>query len=165
MSLPGFANFRRSGISVATAETARVSVELTVSQVGETVEVAAEAPILQTDRTSVSGAVGAEMIEALPNITQNPLAYAYLQSGAVPRNAASDTQSVNSFGIGVDGRRQFSAVGINGGRAFTNDIQLDGLPVMGGGYNEASVVPNTEGLQGCASSRTTSAPNTDAGRP
>ena len=36
---------------------------------------------------------------------------------------------------------------MNGGRAFTNDIQLDGLPVMGGGYNEASVVPNTEGLQ------------------
>ena len=65
----------------------------------------------------------------------------------MPRNAASDTQSANSFGIGVDGRRQFSAVGINGGRAFTNDIQLDGLPVMGGGYNEASVVPNTEGLQ------------------
>ena len=51
------------------------------------------------------------------------------------------------FGIGVDGRRQLSAVGVNGGRAFTNDIQLDGLPVMGGGYNEASVVPNTEGLQ------------------
>ena len=147
ITLPGFANFRRSGISVATAETARVNVELTVSKVGETVEVSAEAPVLQTDRTSVSGAVGAEMIEALPNITQNPLAYAYLQAGALPRVAASDTQSVNSFGIGVDGRRQFSAVGINGGRAFTNDIQLDGLPVMGGGYNEASVVPNTEGLQ------------------
>ena len=129
------------------AETVRVAVELTVSQVGETVDVAAEAPLLQTDRTSVSGAVGAEMIEALPNITQNPLAYAFLQAGAVPRNAASDTQNANSFGIGVDGRRQLSAVGINGGRAFTNDIQLDGLPVMGGGYNEASVVPNTEGLQ------------------
>jgi hypothetical protein len=47
----------------------------------------------------------------------------------------------------VGGRRQWSAVGVNGGRAFTNDIQLDGLPVMGGGYNEATVVPNTEGLQ------------------
>ena len=87
------------------------------------------------------------MIEALPNITQNPLAYAFLQAGAVPRAAAADTTSLNSFGIGVAGRRQFSAVGVNGGRAFTNDIQLDGLPVMGGGYNEASVVPNTEGLQ------------------
>jgi hypothetical protein len=147
VSLPGFATFRRSGIAVATAETVRINVDLTVSKVGETVEVAAEAPILQTDRTSVSGAVGAEMIEALPNLTQNPLAYAFFQAGAVPRNATNDTTSANSFGVGVDGRRQFSAVGVNGGRAFTNDIQLDGLPVMGGGYNEASVVPNTEGLQ------------------
>ena len=147
VTLAGFATFRRTGIALTTAETVRVTVELAVSRVGETVDVSAEAPMLQTDRTSVSGAVGAEMIEALPNITQNPLAYAYLQAGALPRNAASDTQSANSFGIGVDGRRQFSAVGINGGRAFTNDIQLDGLPVMGGGYNEASVVPNTEGLQ------------------
>ena len=147
MTLPGFASYKRSGIEVATAETVRISVELTVSQVGETVEVSAEAPLLQTDRTSVSGAIGAEMIDALPNITQNPLAYAFLQAGAVPRNATNETQTANSFGIGVDGRRTWSAVDVNGGRAFTNDIQLDGLPVMGGGYNEASVVPNTEGLQ------------------
>ena len=64
-----------------------------------------------------------------------------------PRNATSDTTSLNSFGVGGVGRRQWSAIGVNGGRAFTNDIQLDGLPVMGGGYNEASVLPNTEGLQ------------------
>lgn len=147
VTLPGFATFRRTGIAVATAETVRVAIELGVSQVGETVDVTADAPLLQTDRTSVSGAIGAEMIEALPNITQNPLAYAFLQAGAVPRVNATNTDNLNSFGIGVDGRRQWSAVGINGGRAFTNDIQLDGLPVMGGGYNEASVVPNTEGLQ------------------
>jgi trimeric autotransporter adhesin len=147
VSLSGFATFKRTGIVVGATETVRVPVELTVSQLGETVDVTAEAPLLQTDRTSVSGAIGAEMIEALPNITQNPLAYAFLQAGAVPRVLASNTDNINSFGIGVDGRRQWSAVGINGGRAFTNDIQLDGLPVMGGGYNEAAVVPNTEGLQ------------------
>ena len=147
VTLSGFAPFKRTGIVVAATETVRVPVELSVSGLGETVDVSAEAPLLQTDRTSVSGAVGAEMIEALPNITQNPLAYAFLQAGAVPRVAATNTDNVNSFGIGVDGRRQWSAVGINGGRAFTNDIQLDGLPVMGGGYNEAAVVPNTEGLQ------------------
>src|SRR3954469_20221958 len=70
-----------------------------------------------------------------------------LQANVSPTNATADTQGVNSFGIGVNGRRQFSAFGVNGGRAFTNDVQLDGLPIMGGGYNEASVVPNTEGLQ------------------
>ncbi|HET7218140.1 MAG TPA: TonB-dependent receptor [Vicinamibacterales bacterium] len=146
VTLQGFAPFKRTGVVVAATETVRIPVELTVSQLGETVEVSAEAPLLQTDKTSVSNAVSAEMIEALPNITQNPLAYATF-AGGVPRVAAADTTSINSFGIGVDGRRQWSAVGINGGRAFTNDIQLDGLPVMGGGYNEASVVPNTEGLQ------------------
>ena len=147
VTLSGFAPFKRSGIILNATETVRVPVELSVGAVGQTVEVSAESPLLQTDRTSVSGAIGAEMIEALPNITQNPLAYAFLQAGAVPRAAAADTTSLNSFGIGVAGRRQWSAVGVNGGRAFTNDIQLDGLPVMGGGYNEASVVPNTEGLQ------------------
>jgi len=147
VSLSGFATFKRTGVAVAATETVRIPVELSVSQLGETVDVTADAPLLQTDRSSVSGAVSAEVIEALPNITQNPLAYAFLQAGAVPRVLASNTDNINSFGIGVDGRRQWSAVGINGGRAFTNDIQLDGLPVMGGGYNEAAVMPNTEGLQ------------------
>jgi hypothetical protein len=147
VSLTGFATYTRTGIGLASAETVRVPVELTMGRVGETVIVTAEAPRLQTDRSSVSGAVGSEMIQALPNITQNPLQYAMLQAGAVGRNSTSDTTGLNSFGIGVDGRRNWSAVGVNGGRAFTNDIQLDGLPVMGGGYNEAAVVPNTEGLQ------------------
>ena len=147
VTLPGFATFARRGIVLASTETIRVPIELTMAQASETVNVSGEAPLLQTDRTSVSGAVGSEMIEALPNITQNPLQYAMLQAGAIGRNSTQDTQSLNSFGIGVDGRRNWSAVGINGGRAFTNDIQLDGLPVMGGGYNEAAVVPNTEGLQ------------------
>ena len=53
VSLAGFATFRRTGIALATAETVRVSVELAVSKVGETVDVSAEAPMLQTDRTSV----------------------------------------------------------------------------------------------------------------
>ena len=126
-------------------------------------EVAAEAPILQTDRTSVSGAVGAEMIEALPNITQNPLAYAFLQAGAVPRNATSDTQSTSSFGIGTDGRRQWSAVGVNGGRALTNEIQLGGLPVMGGGYNEGRSC-NTEASGGAGHLQQFSARRTRPGR-
>ncbi|MEO7273371.1 MAG: carboxypeptidase-like regulatory domain-containing protein, partial [Vicinamibacterales bacterium] len=147
VSLSGFTPFKRTGITLNATETVRVPVELSVGGVGQTIEVSAEAPLLQTDRTSVSAAVSAEMIEALPNITQNPLAYLFQQANAVPRAAAADTQNLNSFGIGVAGRRQFSAVGVNGGRAFTNDIQLDGLPVMGGGYNEASVIPNTEGLQ------------------
>jgi hypothetical protein len=147
VTAPGFVSYKQSGINLATAQTIRVDAALKVTAVETTVEVAAQAATIQTDSTSVTGAVGAKAIDAVPNITQNPLYYAFLQNGVQPRNAANSTTGDNSFGIGVNGRRQFSAVGINGGRAFTNDIQLDGLPVMGGGYNEAAVIPNTEGLQ------------------
>src|SRR4030095_2805898 len=68
-------------------------------------------------------------------------------AGSAGRPVPRRPPSVSPFGMGVDGRRQWSAVGVNGGGAFTNEIQLDGLPGMGGGYNEAAVVPNTEGLQ------------------
>ena len=56
----GLRPIQANGHRVGTTETARVPVELTVSKVGETVEVSAEAPLLQTDRTSVSGAIDAE---------------------------------------------------------------------------------------------------------
>jgi trimeric autotransporter adhesin len=143
----GFAPYRQTGIVLGTAQTARADVGLKVASIGTTVEVQAQAALIQTDSSTIQSSVGAGMIASLPNPTQNPLFYAFLQAGVMPNNSTADTTSTNSFGVGVDGRRQWSSVSVNGGRAFTNDIQLDGLPVMGGGYNEASVLPNTEGLQ------------------
>jgi len=147
VTAPGFVVFKETGVNLAAAQTARVDATLKVSSVETSVEVQAHAAQIQSDSTSVTGALQARAIDAIPNITQNPIYYAFLQAGVQPRNATNSTTGDNSFGIGVSGRKQFSAVGINGGRAFTNDIQLDGLPVMGGGQNEAAVIPNTEGLQ------------------
>jgi len=142
----GFNAYKQTNITVNTAQTTRVNVALQVGSVASTVQVEAAAAQIQTDSATVQGAVSEAMIAAVPNPSQNPLYYATLQAGVAPRNATADTSSINSFGVGTGGRRQYSAVGVNGGRAFTNDIQLDGLPVMGGAYNETSVVPNTEGL-------------------
>ncbi|MFB3776607.1 MAG: carboxypeptidase regulatory-like domain-containing protein [Bryobacteraceae bacterium] len=147
VTMAGFAPFRQSGVTLSTAQTVRVDVELRLGAVEQTVEVSAGALQIQTESSNVSSAVQSEAIAAIPNVSQNPIYYAMLQAGVQPRNATADTTGTTSFGIGIGGRRQWSAIGINGGRAFTSDIQLDGLPVMGGGYNEASVVPNTEGLQ------------------
>jgi len=147
VTMPGFSQYSQTGIVVTTAQTLRVDVALKVGTLESAVEVAATAAQVQTDSATVQAAIEADMIAALPNPDQNPLLYSYLQNGVVPRNATADTTSLTSFGIGVNGRRQYSAMGVNGGRAWTNDIQLDGLPIMGGGYNDAAVVPNTEGLQ------------------
>ena len=143
----GFEPYHASGVHIESSQTVRVDATLQVGSTGTTIEVVASAEQLQTDSSAVSSATKSEVIDAIPNITQNPLYYVALQNGVQPRNNTSSSTSVGSFGIGVGGRAQFSAFGVNGGRAFENDIQLDGLPIMGGGFNEAAILPNTEGLQ------------------
>jgi hypothetical protein len=143
----GFETFQETGIRLESSQIARVDARLRIGATGTKIEVSASVVQLQTDSSSASGATSAEVIDAIPNITQNPMYYAALQNGVQPRNEVSTSTTVGSFGIGVAGRAEFSAFGVNGGRAFENDIQLDGLPIMGGGFNEASILPNTEGLQ------------------
>src|SRR5258707_1224688 len=143
----GFESFQVTGVKLESSQTVRVDATLRLGSTGTKIEVVASTDQLQTDSSSVSGATSSQVIDALPNITQNPLFYAALQNGVQPRNNTFNSTSVGSFGIGVAGRAQFSAFGVNGGRAFENDIQLDGLPIMGGGFNEAAIIPNTEGLQ------------------
>ncbi|SDF06272.1 TonB-dependent receptor [Terriglobus roseus] len=147
VSKGGFQDFKAKGVVLNTSQTVKVDSTLSVGGSVEQVEVNASAAQIQTESSTVSGAVDAQTIEAIPNITQNPLYYATLQNGVQPRNTSASTQNLNSFGVGVAGRAQFSAIGVNGGRAYENDIQLDGLPITGNGFNEAAIVPNTEGIQ------------------
>lgn len=147
VEMQGFAPYTETNIQLEATETRKVDVQLKLGATESAVEVQAAAAQVQTDSATVQESMQSDLIQAIPNPEENPLYYAMLQNGVVARNATADTTSLNSFGIGVNGRRQYSALGVNGGRAWTNDIQLDGLPVMGGGYNEASVIPNTEGLQ------------------
>jgi hypothetical protein len=147
VSKAGFQDFKATGVLLNTSQIVKIDSNLSIGAFVSQVEVSASAIQIQTESSTVSGAVDAQTIEAIPNITQNPLYYATLQNGVQPRNISSSTQNLNSFGVGVAGRAQFSAIGVNGGRAYENDIQLDGLPITGDGFNEAAIVPNTEGIQ------------------
>jgi hypothetical protein len=119
----GFAAYEEKGLALAAIQTLRVDVTLRVSAVQSTIEVVASTAQVQTDSSSVETAISSKVIDAIPNQSQNPLYYAMLQAGASPTTASLDTTSANSFGIGINGRRQFTALGFNGGRAFTNDGQ------------------------------------------
>lgn len=142
----GFTPYSEKNVTLAVNQTVGLHVQLTVGTATQEVVVSAAAAHLQTESSSVQTAIDAHTIESIPNITMDPLLYARLQANVAPTVQSADTTSINSFGIGVNGRRQYSAFGVDGGRAFWNDIQLDGLPIMGGGYNEAAIVPNPSGL-------------------
>jgi trimeric autotransporter adhesin len=143
----GFSKHTQTGVTVSTAQTVRVEVRLQAGATTDTVTVTSDAAALQTSSATVGGAVNERLVQALPNITHNPFQYAVLQAGVVPRGAFNNTQNTFSFGIGIDGRRQASAISINGGAAFSNDIMLDGVSVQGSAWNEAAVLPNQEALQ------------------
>ncbi|MFB3777752.1 MAG: TonB-dependent receptor domain-containing protein [Bryobacteraceae bacterium] len=147
VTAPGFADYRQTGVVLATAQTVRVNVGMQLATISTAVEVTAQTAQIQTENTTLQSAIRSEMIGVLPNPTSNPMFYAFLQPGVVARSGGLNTTNTGSFGIGVSGRTQWSAMGVNGGRASTNEFQLDGLPVMGGGYNEVAVTPNTEGLE------------------
>ena len=143
----GFAKYSRTGITVSTAQTVQIEVRLQAGETTDTVTIASDAAVLQTTNATVGGAVNERLVQALPNITHNPFQYAALQAGVIPRGAFNNTQNTFSFGIGIDGRRQASAISINGGSAFSNDIILDGVSVQGSAWNEAAVLPNQDALQ------------------
>jgi hypothetical protein len=143
----GFATISRGGLPLSTAQTIRADLTLSIGTVETQVSVVAAAAELQTDSSHVTNAVDTTIIAAIPNINNNPLNYAVLQPGVVAREAMGNTQSINSFGVGTEGRRTFADFAINGGQAFTNDVQMDGVSVMAAAWNEVSILPNTEGIQ------------------
>ena len=144
---PGFKSWRIADIILTEGQQYRLTAKLSVGSISEAIDVLSNAAQLQTESSTVQGTIGEHVIQSIPNTSQNPLYYATLQAGVVGRAEQAQTQSTQSFGIGEDGRRYFSAFNVNGGTAFTNDIQLDGLTVLGSAWNEATVLPNTDSLQ------------------
>jgi hypothetical protein len=89
VTVAGFVPFRETGLAIATGQTARVDVNLKAGTVGATVEVAPQAAQIQADSSAVTNATDAQVINNVPNMTQNPLFYAMLQNGVQPRNETS----------------------------------------------------------------------------
>jgi trimeric autotransporter adhesin len=144
----GFSEYKRTNVILGTSETARIDITLQAAGVGMlSVEVRDSGlSELQTEKTDVNSAVNSLIINNVPNVNHNPLAFTTLLPNVVGRGGLYD-QSERQFGIGTESRIRLSALSVNGGAAFTNDIQLDGVSTQGSAYNEASVLPNTEGLQ------------------
>ncbi len=140
----GFRTYQIKDIEVGTAATLRIDAKLTVGSANQVVQVTATTAQLQTENSTVSNSIGAEVIKNVPNITDNPLYYATLSAGVIPAPLLYDSKNL---GIGFYGHQVYSAIRINGGMLGLDDVQLDGVPVQGSGWHEATVLPNRDALQ------------------
>ncbi|MFB3829750.1 MAG: TonB-dependent receptor domain-containing protein [Bryobacteraceae bacterium] len=136
----GFKTAHRTGITLQVSDNKLIDVQLEVGVVTESVEVTAEAPLIDTT-SATSGTVIAENYMAeMPTLSHVPTLFASMSPGVIAQDQNNNIVRMWS----VLGASQYLA---DGGRDVrSNNFQLDGMPnVKSGGY--ISFIPPMDSLQ------------------
>ncbi len=142
----GFKKFVRDPIVVEIESGLRIDIALQVGALSETVEVKAEAPLLQPETQSLGQVVEGRLVTESPLNGRNPLALVALSPGVVPQGSPSGG---NYSGGSPVGANPF-ALGdfqIGGGQAGQSSILLDGVATNGAYLNIVTVIPTQDAIQ------------------
>ena len=140
---PGFKAFRQTAIELTLDSKYRVDAHLQLGSAAETIQVVADVVALKTDSSDLSVDVSREVIEYMPNIGKNPLAFVSGVAGIVGMAGYDDPDNI---GIGDDSRRIASSLVVNGSRSLATEFLLDGAPNTGTAFNEIAILPNTDAI-------------------
>ena len=100
----GFKKAEQKNVILNSGERTGVNIILTVGDVGQTVEVTASAPLLQTESTQVGAAINSKTLTDVPLGGQRNFAYlARLSPGVVP--AEPGARDANNGGVSANGVR------------------------------------------------------------
>jgi hypothetical protein len=135
----GFQTAVQPPFTLVLDQTARVDVQMKVGQVSQTVEVNAEAPVLQTESTEVSTLIDSSTVTSVPLAGRNYLQLALLAPGTTTNNPRGINEPQNLD----NGSRPF----INGNREQANQYFLDGILNSEDKNNETSYQPNVDAVQ------------------
>src|SRR5215831_11644619 len=93
---PGFRKVIRAGVDLTPNTTARIDMELTPGAVSEVVDVTAEAPLLQTDRTDTSAKIADQQLGTMPLLNNRNYQNLLLVVPGVQRAYRSNSAFFNS---------------------------------------------------------------------
>jgi hypothetical protein len=133
----GFKKATLGPFHVDVNQTGRVDIKMEVGDTSQSVEVAAVAPILQTESTQTGETISSEKLTSLPLNGRNFAALTLLTPGAITTNPKS-LNSSNRLGS-----RPF----VNGNREQTNNFSLDGVDVNDSIDNRIGYQPNVDALE------------------
>jgi Carboxypeptidase regulatory-like domain/TonB dependent receptor len=121
----GFSKLVQTGLSLQVNQQAQLELTLKVGQQSETVEVVSQAPLLESESSSVGTVVGEQMVNQLPLNGRNFTQLATLSPG-VTGVGQSATGTIES-GTRPDNRRPASEIFSNGNREGDNNFLIDGV--------------------------------------
>ncbi len=134
----GFKLFTRTGIELQLNQNARIPIEMQVGTLAESIEVGAQAPLVDTVSSAGGEVVDRKRIAELPLNGRNPLQLATLLPGvSVSNNPTALTA----------GDRGGNSVSVNGSRTNETDYQLDGMRFAGSYTNSGLNYPSPDALQ------------------
>jgi Carboxypeptidase regulatory-like domain len=114
-SRAGFKTEVRDGIELTLGATVTVDFTLTIAPTSETVTVAVEVPIVQTNRTEVSALVSQQQIDSLPINGRNFISFSLISPG------------VSTDRTPQQGPTMTSGLSFTGQRARSNNVMVDGF--------------------------------------
>ena len=124
---PGFRTYRQSGITLRLGDRTNVAVQLTLGQPGQSVDVTAAAPLLQTASGEVSQNIGQTQIVTLPLDGRNFIPLVTLSPGVALPNGNFLPR-------------------INGSRPRTNEYIYDGISVLQPEPGQVAYYPILDGM-------------------
>src|SRR5579885_1700504 len=122
---PGFRKTVRNGVELRVNQRAEVNLQLQVGQVTDTVEVAASAPLLESQSSTLGSVIDTQLTEELPLNGRNFVQLATLSPG-VNGTGYSVSGTIMS-GTRPDDRRPGTEIFSNGNREGSNDFLYDGI--------------------------------------
>ncbi len=134
-----FQRFVQRNIVLVLNQDARVNVQLTAGAVSETVEVNAEASLINLEQGALGQVIGRRRIDELPLNGRNFLRLATLQAGVTP-----NIMLLSEFTPAHPGQVSFT---VNGLRAQSNNFLLDGTDNNDSFIGTAGGVPSPDALQ------------------
>jgi hypothetical protein len=138
ISKAGFLPVRQTGLDLSVQQVARLDVTLRVGAVAETIEVQAQAPLLDSESSAVGQVIGNRQVTELPLLGRNAYALAMLVPGVRP------SAGVNNLVIDQISTVSYS---INGQRASSNEFLLDGAPNSAASTNQPVINANPDMVQ------------------
>lgn len=131
-----------SNVELQVQQTARVDFDLQVGQVTESVEVTAQASLLQSENATVGTVIENKRIVELPLNGRN-----YLQLVSLSPNVSFGFPSAGQAGSRQGGVRADQSISVAGARAQFNRYTLDGVENTDPNFNTFVVFPSVDALQ------------------
>lgn len=120
----GFKKAVREGLELRVNDRLQVDFALEVGAITESVNVTAEAPLLETSTASTGSVIGQQQATELPIVGGNPFYLARLSAGVISATGRGNGQ--NPFDTGSAS----TTLVVNGTRTGSSEVTLDGAPNM-----------------------------------